>query len=339
MNYDSFLFEGHGYSELTGGFDPGAVNGSVTENTLADAINKAAAKYLAPTGLNIHYDENNYTDNDLKGNVYKYNCGISTHINSTQGATGVEIWVANKEGYLIQDTKLVEEISKLLGIPNRGVKSKDFNTGQTYVRKHGEKIQAQDYYKEIRDAWNQGISLAILEVGFIQEDLNKIQNRIDEIGYLVAKYIAANCDKTLQDRPEAYKPRTGYLNVKPFMKLWSIFKDDKNFTDWNRLTHLTCDKGLSFKILENKSYAVYKVECLDGIGYAYAEDNNNTFITETPAYKVSEPYEKGYNDFRWNATANGKEIAKNVTSDELVDIVKKELKWGFWEIKINRADL
>ena len=48
-NYNSFLFEGHGYSEKTGGYDPGATNGAVKENDLVDAINKAAKKYLDTT--------------------------------------------------------------------------------------------------------------------------------------------------------------------------------------------------------------------------------------------------------------------------------------------------
>ena len=63
-NYNSFLFEGHGYSEKTGGYDPGATNGAVKENDLVDAINKAAKKYLDTTKLVIHYDENNYTDKE-----------------------------------------------------------------------------------------------------------------------------------------------------------------------------------------------------------------------------------------------------------------------------------
>ena len=39
-NYNSFIFEGHGKSEKTGGYDPGATNGGFKENDLADAIRK-----------------------------------------------------------------------------------------------------------------------------------------------------------------------------------------------------------------------------------------------------------------------------------------------------------
>lgn len=196
-NYDSFVFEGHGYSEVTGGFDPGAVNGSVTENSLVDSIVKEAKKYLDSTGLSIHYDENNFTDKDLSGNTYRFKCGISVHINSCVGASGVEIIVPSKEKYLNADFNITSKISSKLNIPNRGVKSRDYNSEQFIMRTNGVPLSGTDYYGEIRDAWNRGVSLAILEVGFIQEDLAEIQANIKLLGYLVAEYIASNCDKTL----------------------------------------------------------------------------------------------------------------------------------------------
>ncbi|MBM6839906.1 hypothetical protein H9X77_17260, partial [Clostridium saudiense] len=44
--YNSFVFEGHGTSEKTKGYDPGAVYGTVRENDLADKIVTAAINYL-----------------------------------------------------------------------------------------------------------------------------------------------------------------------------------------------------------------------------------------------------------------------------------------------------
>ena len=193
-NYNSFLFEGHGYSEKTGGYDPGATNGAVKENDLVDAINKAAKKYLDTTKLVIHYDENNYTDKDLAGNTYTAKAGTVTHINSAVGARGVEILVPINEKYLKYDLELAEEISKLLGIPNRGVKSRDYNSEAFVPRINGIAYGGSDYYGEIRDAWSRGISLSIIEVGFIQADLAKIQTNIDGIGWRIAKYIANICD-------------------------------------------------------------------------------------------------------------------------------------------------
>lgn len=196
--YNSFIFEGHGKSEKTGNYDPGATNGNVRENDLSDKIVTAAMNYLKPTGLSIHRDENNYTDNDILGNIYTARAGISVHINAG-GGTGSEIFVPCKEKVLTDDFNLVKGISETLAIPNRGVKSKDYNTGSTYMRTNGVALNYTDYYKEIRDAWSQGVSLAILEVGFIDTgDLAKIQAKIDDIGFLVAKYIAKLCGVDLQ---------------------------------------------------------------------------------------------------------------------------------------------
>lgn len=203
--YNSFIFEGHGTSERTGGYDPGATSGSIKENDLADKIVTAAMNYLKSTGLSIHRDENNFTDNDLAGNSYTAKAGISVHINAG-GGTGTEIYVPAKEKFLTEDFNLVKNISGELGIPNRGVKSRDYNSGSTYTRSDGVALAFTDYYKEIRDAWSLGISLAIIEVGFIDtSDLQKIQNNIDDIGFFIAKYIAKLCDVELS-KPEAPKP-------------------------------------------------------------------------------------------------------------------------------------
>lgn len=203
--YNSFIFEGHGTSERTGAYDPGAVNGTVRENDLADKIVTAAMNYLKATGLSIHRDENNYSDNDLAGNTYTSKAGISVHINAG-GGTGTETYVPCREKYLIEDFKLVKNISGALGIPDRGVKSRDYNTGRVYMRTDGVALSYTDYYKEIRDAWSQGISLAILEVGFIDtSDLQKIQANIDTIGFLIAQYIAKLCGVELT-KPEPPPP-------------------------------------------------------------------------------------------------------------------------------------
>lgn len=193
VTYNSFIFEGHGISEKTGVYDPGAVYGTVRENDLADKIVTTAINYLKTTALSIHRDENNYADNDLDGNIYTAKAGISVHINAG-GGTGTEIFVPSREKYLTEDFNLVKNIFETLGIANRGVKSRDYNTGKIYLRSDGITLDYTDYYKEIRYAWGLGISLAIIEVGFIDtSDLKKIQANIDKIGFLIAKYIAKIC--------------------------------------------------------------------------------------------------------------------------------------------------
>ena len=205
-SYNSFIFAGHGKSERTGIYDPGAVNGSITEYNLVTEISKAAQKYLSKTGLKIHYDNNNFSDEDLAGNTYTARCGISIHINAG-GGKGTEVYVPSKEKYLNSDFELVNAISKELGIPNRGVKSRDYSSGRTVNRTNGVALGYTDYYKEIRDAWSRGISLSLIEVGFIDtSDLNKIMDNIDEVGFLIAKYIAGVCGKTLTETDIPTKP-------------------------------------------------------------------------------------------------------------------------------------
>ena len=205
--YNSFIFEGHGTSKKTGGYDSGAVHGTVRENDLVDKIVTVAIGYLKSTGLSIHRDENNYSDDDLTGNSYTSKAGISVHINAG-GGTGTEIYVPCREKYLTEDFKLVKNISEVLGISNRGVKSRDYDTERVYMRSDGVALSYTDYYKEIRDAWELGISLAIIEVGFIDtSDLQKIQANIDNIGFLIAQYIGKLCkvDINKSQNPEVSK--------------------------------------------------------------------------------------------------------------------------------------
>lgn len=196
--YDSFIFEGHGTSEKFGAYDPGAVYEGIKENDLADKIVSSAMSFLKSTNLIIHRDENSYNDNDLEGNIYNSKAGISVHINAG-GGTGTEIYVPCKEKELTEDFNLVKDISSVLGIANRGVKSRDYNSEKIYMRTNGTSIYYTDYYKEIREAWSLGISLAIIEVGFIDTgDLQKIQKNIDSIGFLIAEYVAKLCGVELK---------------------------------------------------------------------------------------------------------------------------------------------
>ena len=80
-----------------------------------------------------------------------------------------------------------------------------------------------DYYGEIRDAWSRGISLSIIEVGFIQNDLSKIQANIDGIGWLIAKYIANICGVEIKKPVAATSTTDIYYRV-----VVGSFKDRTN---------------------------------------------------------------------------------------------------------------
>lgn len=192
--YNSFIFTGHGKSEVNGSYDPGASAQGIKENDLAKLITTAAKEELQSNPktkhLVIHYDEQNYIDNDTRGNTYTSKSGISVHINAG-GGTGTEIFVPSKESHLETDFEIVSNISKLLGIANRGVKSRDYSSEKTFQRTNGKALNYKDYYKEIREAWDNGLSLSILEVGFIDtKDLDKMKAKVKDIGFEVAKYIA-----------------------------------------------------------------------------------------------------------------------------------------------------
>lgn len=207
-NYDAFYFRGHGVNKSTGGYDCGASAQGVTEHDLVEQISVSALKYINKLGLKIHNDENNYANKCLNGNVYGMKFGISVHINAG-GGTGTEIFVPINEKYLQADFDISARISSDLGITNRGVKSRDYNSERTVMRTNGVSVGGSDYYGEIRDAWGRGVSLAILEVGFIDTgDLTKIKANIDKIGYRIAQYYAYNSGKTLPSYEELNKPTT-----------------------------------------------------------------------------------------------------------------------------------
>ncbi|WP_322388434.1 SPOR domain-containing protein, partial [Clostridium perfringens] len=77
------------------------------------------------------------------------------------------------------------------------------------MRTTGVALSGTDYYKENRQSWSKGISLTILEVGFIDtNDINIILKNVEEIGFIIAQELAKLCDKTVT-RPVDPAPSTG----------------------------------------------------------------------------------------------------------------------------------
>lgn len=236
MNYDTAIFIGHGTSEIDGSFDSGAVNGSIREYDLAKTIVNKTILLLNGTGLAIHKDEQNFKDNDTRGNSYTSKFALSVHINAGKGV-GSEIYVPLNEKMFEVETEILNGMVKL-GFTNRGIKSRDYDTEQTILRQSGIKLSGTDYYKEIRDAWNNGISLSIFEVGFIDSsDLDKIQNKTNEIAKVIADAICNLCNVKMPNTP-ATPPVTqtpqvtvtssGLFRVKADGVQIGAFKDTKN---------------------------------------------------------------------------------------------------------------
>lgn len=197
-NYDSFLFIGHGQIS-GGGFDPGATGNGKREYDMAKQIVTIAKSYLAPLKLNIQFGEQNYENNLTKGNTYNAKWGMSVHINSG-GGHGAEMLVPSGEKYFAFESEMLSEMNKL-GFTNRGIKSRNYDTDAWYQRQEGVPLGFKNWFKEIRQAWEQSpaCSLTIFEVGFIDNaaDVNRIVANYDNIGFIVAKYIAKACGREL----------------------------------------------------------------------------------------------------------------------------------------------
>lgn len=195
-NYDGAIFVGHGTSEVDGSYDPGATSGGKQEHIIAEKITDKAVDLCRARGLNIHRDEQNYKDNDLAGNTYNYKYAQSIHLNAG-GGTRAEIYAPCKDSYLDAEFYMLKELEKI-GLKNGGVKSRDYNTEKVFMRTNGVALPYSDYYGEIARAYAQGVSLDIIEVGFIDSsDVNIIENNIDRIATIIANGMLMVCGKPL----------------------------------------------------------------------------------------------------------------------------------------------
>ena len=190
--YDIFIFRGHGNG------DCGAVGNGYTEEQVAQLLVNLLVKKLRSRGVNVHTNasnQNNYQSCCL--NSYKYKFGYSIHLNSAAAAaSGIEAYVPLGEKYLKLEEDILKQVSNKLNIPNRGVKSRNYDTEQISYRVNGTPSTGKDYYKEIREAWQKGISLTILEVGFINSsDVHKIIQYQEEITTIIANVILKELGK------------------------------------------------------------------------------------------------------------------------------------------------
>lgn len=189
---DIFIFRGHGNG------DCGAVGNGYTEEQVSQKLVNLLVKKLRSRGVNVHTNasnQNNYQNCCL--NQYKYKFGYSIHLNSaSSSASGIEAYVPLGEKYLKLEEDILKQVSSKLNIPNRGVKSRNYDTEQISYRVNGSPSTGKDYYKEIREAWQKGISLTILEVGFINSnDVHKIIQYQEEITTMMANVILKELGK------------------------------------------------------------------------------------------------------------------------------------------------
>lgn len=192
-NYDACLNIGHG-TKSNGVYDPGAVCGNYQEHLIATDICNNAANKIRAKGINLHLGEQNYSNNILVGNSYNYKYAMSVHLNAG-GGTRAEIYCPCRDKNLDVEFYIMSELTKI-GLKNGGVKSRDYNSEQTFIRTNGVALGYTDYYGEINKAYSQGVSLDILEVGFIDSsDRDIILKNIDKIGTIIANAFCMVCGK------------------------------------------------------------------------------------------------------------------------------------------------
>jgi N-acetylmuramoyl-L-alanine amidase len=120
-----------------------------------------------------------------------------------------------------------------------------------------------------------------------------------------------------------------YINVKPSVGTFPIFKTDQIWQDYDRLVLLGCP--ISVKVLDNLRKNVYKVEdCKYGyIGYVYVEENNNYTFTNYQVY----PEESLY-----RILADGVQVSDMCTTKWIPGIVEEQLKNNAKTIQINKCN-
>lgn len=195
-NYDIFLLRGHGNG------DPGACANGYTEENLAQAIVDRTVELLKGKGVKVFTNsksQNNYNNNCLTGHTFKYKFGYSIHLNSASpSATGTEIFVPINEQYISTETKMCKEIANILGVAIRGVKSRDYNSEATHLRLEKDGSKGTDYYKEIRQSWQNGLSLSIIELCFISNlnDVKQLLNNKEKVCRSIANNILVYLEKS-----------------------------------------------------------------------------------------------------------------------------------------------
>lgn len=195
-NYDIFLLRGHGNG------DPGACANGYTEENLAQVIVDRVVELLKGKGLKVFTNsktQNNYVTNCLVGHTFKYKFGYTIHLNSASStASGTEIFVPINEQYVNTEAKMCKEIANILGVPTRGVKSRDYNSEATHLRLEKDGSKGTDYYKEIRRSWQNGLSHSIIELCFISNinDVKQLLNNKEKVCKIIVNNILVYLEKS-----------------------------------------------------------------------------------------------------------------------------------------------
>lgn len=222
MSYDIFCFRGHGNG------DPGATGNGYKEVDIAQSFVSRINELLKNKGLSVltnSLNQNNYEVCLLKGQQINRKFGYEIHLNSGCG-TGIEILVPAKEKYLSVEQEIINNVSRETGLANRGLKSRNYNNDNFYFREDGVAQTFTDWYKVIREVWDLGISLSIIELGFIDnvEDVKKLLDNRELICRIIANAILRYCEKPLYSIEQQKEEQEGLL----YRVQVGAFKDKEN---------------------------------------------------------------------------------------------------------------
>lgn len=191
MNYDIYFFSGHGEG------DCGAVGNNTTEEIVSKRMTNKIVDLMNKKGLKVHTNngKNNFNNCLLKGNTYNQKFGYTLHLNSSNNSdvNGIEIIVPCEENFFDFEINLLEDLKPYFN--NRGIKSRDYDTGDFILRTDNKKYYLTDYYKEIREGWSLKVSSSIIELCFISspKDMKILLENEDEICMIIANRILLSC--------------------------------------------------------------------------------------------------------------------------------------------------
>lgn len=223
-SYEMGMFKGHGQG------DSGAVGNGYQEHERVSKLVDKVCALLTPKGLKIHIGINNYLNVFVKSNTYSRHFAFSFHLNSSvdPSAIGSEIIVPMKEKEFTMEVEILKGLEDL-GFSNRGLKSRDYNSESWYQRTNGQALGMTDYYGEIREAWNRGVSLSIIEFAFISNanDIKRFNDNMDKIALIVANAILRYCDMPTISAPKPPTPNPPAGDIM-YRVMCGSFKDRSN---------------------------------------------------------------------------------------------------------------
>lgn len=232
MTYDLPIFHGHGDG------DNGACGNGYTELQLVTLITDKVNKILINKGLHVHSNDgqNNYNRDLTANNQYRVMCGLEIHLNSG-GGTGCECIVPLNEKFLDIENDILNGLEQL-GLKNRGLKCRDYNT-ENFVPV---KSCGKDYYKVIRQAWEKSpkLSFSILEIGFIdnKNDVDIIVNNVDRIAFIIANSYLKYCGISVEPIPSTPTPDTNDNNKIYTVQVGAFKNKDNAIAMQNKLKEI-----------------------------------------------------------------------------------------------------